>query len=147
MANFELMVKSQFKKNYIEYFSKNYKSPRAISCRFSSISPTGRRSPWKSVWYLFEGYFIDLRSLSSFEKYTIQKNNFYLNGGGLTYSILLYKVLKFHQISSSGMAIILVQKSAEIRTLDFLAYIALFSYLSRMLSVNPRNIRVQNSAI
>ena len=45
------------------------------------------------------------------------------------------------------MATILVQKSAKIRTLDFLAYLALFSYLSRMLPVNPRNIKFHNRAI
>ena len=61
--------------------------------------------------------------------------------------ILLYNVLKFNQISSIGMAIILVQKSAKIRTLNFLSYLALFSYLSRMLSVNPWNFRLQNSFI
>ena len=42
---------------------------------------------------------------------------------------LIYNVLKLHQISSSGMTIILGKKSAKIQILHVLAYLALFSYL------------------
>ena len=117
--NYELMAKSQFLLNSNGYFSKNWQKSASHFCCLLSLS-TGLKSVKISVVSKFK-LFIAWHWVHWIQRH--RKMLFDLNGGDLTPKIrqihYLYarrrdQILKFHRISSSGLAIILGKKSAKI---------------------------------